>query len=130
MMPTRNGDTVPYGLDHIVPTTAETAWGARMIITQDGSVDFVQDRQGAAGENRAALFSALQAEMPMARLRAAIGDLLCAGEMQTREARDFVLHESSELEIHANTNASAGYCYVTAWFKPAPNRTPSKQPTP
>jgi len=117
-MPTRNGDTVPYGLDAIVPNAAETAWGARLIVTQDGSVDFVQDRQGCAGENRPALLSALNAEMPMGRLRAAIGDLLRSGEMQTREARDFVLHQSNELEIHANTNASAGYCYVTAWFRP------------
>lgn len=117
-MPTRNGDTVPYGVDNIVPTTAEAAWGARLIVTQDGSVDFLNDRQGCAGENRPGLLAVLNAEMPMGRLRAAIGDLLRSGKMLTREARDIVIHQSNELEIHANTNASAGYCYVTAWLRP------------
>lgn len=116
-MPTSNGDTVPFGLDAIVPTTAHTAWGARLIVTQNGYVDFVGDRQGCAGEDRDAFLRILNEEMPLRTMVDIVETLLRNGEMQTREARDFVLHNSDRLEAHANTNASAGYCYVTAWLK-------------
>jgi hypothetical protein len=114
-MPTSNGDHVPYGLDNIVPTGTITAWGARLIVTQDGSVDFVGDRQGCAGEQRGVLLTTLNEEFPVHAMNDKISGLLRSGEMNTREAQDFIIHESDRLEVHANTNASAGYCYVTAW---------------
>jgi hypothetical protein len=39
-------------------------------------------------------------------------------QMHTREAEDFILYMDDRLVIHANTNGSAGYCYVTAWMYP------------
>jgi hypothetical protein len=122
-MPTSNGNTVPYGQDSIVPTTALAAWGARLIVDQDGYVDFVHDRTGCAGEDRETIINTLCEELPLhpykpGSLIERISDLLRRGEMQTREVHDFLIHDSDKIEVHANTNASAGYCYVTAWLKP------------
>lgn len=125
-MPTSNGDHVPFGLDQAVPTTARTAWGARLIVDQTGYVDFVPDRQGLAGEDRATFLALLAEQFPVEALRNAVGDLLRTGEMSTRDAKDFTLHQSADLEVHANTNASAGYCYITAW-KRGENGTASRQ---
>jgi hypothetical protein len=108
----------PYGLTHVVPDNAIAAWGARLIVTQDGGVDFVSDRQGADGakSDKAWLFQLLTLRLNPAELQALLADLLRAEIMHTRVAEDFILHMGDELVIHANTNASAGYCYVTAWL--------------
>jgi hypothetical protein len=115
---------VPYGQAGIVPAAALAAWGARLIVTQQGDVDFVADRQGTdGGEHSAELLDILNRTYGVNRLRQDIGDLLRNGSMQTRTARDFTLHSDTRLEVHANTNASVGYCYVTAWLKPDPDGT-------
>jgi hypothetical protein len=36
--------------------------------------------------------------------------------MHTRVAEEFTLHADEVVEVKANTNASAGYCYVVAYF--------------
>jgi hypothetical protein len=35
-----------WGLKYVVPDNAIAAWGARTIVTQQGDVDFLPDRQG------------------------------------------------------------------------------------
>lgn len=116
-MPTINGERLPYGQDYLVPETSPGAWGARMIVDQRGHVDFVPDRQGAAGDSDR-VFDALDERLPLPVLREKISNLLRSGEMQTRVAADLRLYDDDVVEVHANTNASAGYCYVTAWLKP------------
>lgn len=114
-MPTLNGDTVPYcGGLNVYAEGSPTAWGCRLIVSQDGYVDFVGDRQGAAGEDRFAFFDVLEAEIPVPTLRDKVGQLLRSGQMDTRKGQHFVIHTSDKLRVHANTNGSGGYCYVIA----------------
>lgn len=114
---TANGEKLEWGQHELVPTDARTAWGARLLVTQDGQVDVVPDRMGCAGEDRDEFLLLLTEQFPVPRLLGALFELLTSGHMNTREARDFTLHDSADLEVHANTKASAGYCYVTAWAK-------------
>lgn len=120
-MPTQNGDTLPYGLNDAVPTGARTAWGARLIVTQDGHVDLVPDRQGCAGVDRDAFLTLLGEQFPAEAMFAKLRELLVTRQMDTRTAGDFVLFRSDRLEVHANTNGSGGYCYVAAFAKPISN---------
>jgi hypothetical protein len=117
-MPTLNGDTLPYGLNQVVPAESRSAWGARLIVTQDGWVDFVADRQGAAGEDRDTFLTMMDTQLPLGAMLDSIRELLRSGEMDTRVDKDFVIFQSDEIEVHANTNASAGYCYVAAFLRP------------
>lgn len=117
-MPTLNGDNLPYGLNQAVPAESRTAWGARLIVNQNGHVDLVHDRQGAAGEDRAALLALMITQLPLGTLLDRITDLLRSGEMDTRVDRDFLIFQDDQIEAHANTNASAGYCYVAVFLRP------------
>lgn len=120
-MPTINGDRLPYGQDALVPTDSPGAWGCRLIVTQDGHVDFLGDRQGCAGteSDRQRVLSELNQRFGIGKLEYAISERLRTRAMDTRKAEDFELFNDRILEVHANTNASAGYCYVTAWLKEA-----------
>lgn len=118
-MTTNTAPVPPWGLAHVVPDNALAAWGARLIVTQDGGVDFLWDRQGSdEGEHSRDLLNMLDKRLNVIELRKIIGDLLVSYDMQTRQAEDFILYLDDRLVIHANTNASAGYCYVTAWMTP------------
>lgn len=126
-----------WGLAHVVPEDAIAAWGARLIVTQDGDVDILWDRQGSdGGPHSQALFQALEERYPVLDLKEQISELLRGDfyrtevpgvylwmQMSTREAEDFILHLDDRLVVHANTNSSAGYCYVTAWLYPEPTCT-------
>jgi hypothetical protein len=119
-----------YGLNYVVPENAIAAWGCRLIVTQQGYVDFVPDRQGSdGGEHSQELLNVLNDALPLSELKDTVS-LLLRGvrfregngfervQMMTREAEDFILYLDDRLVVHANTNASAGYCYVTAWLYP------------
>jgi hypothetical protein len=110
-------DTLGYGLRDAVPETATAAWGARLIITMDGYVDFVHDRTDAVGEDgpRRALLDKLTATVPGAMLARIIKEKILAGEIDSRVERDVVLFDDDGLKIVANTNASCGYLYVAAF---------------
>lgn len=84
-MPTSNGDRLPFGQDSLLPEGCLTAWGARLIVDQDGYVDFVPDRQGAAGEDRDAFFALLNERYSVPTLRDDVRALLSSGQMHTRE---------------------------------------------
>jgi hypothetical protein len=104
-----------FGLNKAIPPDARNAWGARLIVTQDGFVDLVPDRQGCAGEDPEAFLELLNTEFPLDKLLTAFSALLISGQMSTREEHTFTLFRSDKLEVAANTNASAGYCYIAAW---------------
>lgn len=124
-----------WGLAYVVPPDAIAAWGARLIVTQDGDVDMLPDRQGSDGGPHAnSLFQALDDRFPASRMTGLVSELLRGDfyrtdvpgvtlfiQMSTREGEDFVLYLDERLVVHANTNGSAGYCYVTAWLYPEEN---------
>lgn len=119
-MPTLNGATVPYcGVLDYFAAKSTAAWGARLIVTQDGHVDLPYDRMGAAGEQTNEFLVRLAAQFTPSELCERIAKLLRSGEMDTRHAGDFLLYISDDVEVHANTNASGGYCYVIAFLRPA-----------
>lgn len=107
------------------PDNAPAVWKARWIVTQDGSVDLPYDRSeyiAADPADKRTLSQMLPERFPGERMAARLRDLLISGEMHTRKAQDFTLFEDDDLVITANTNASAGYCYVEAWLKPQERR--------
>jgi hypothetical protein len=106
-----------FGYNRGVPEDRTVAWGARYIVTQQGDVDFVWDRQDAVGpdEPRRRLVNHLR-EQVGDELEDRISGLLRRGEMRTREEREFDLYEDPVVTIVGNTNASAGYCYVAAFL--------------
>jgi len=110
---------VPFGYNAGLPVDRTVAWGARLIVTQDGHVDFVYDRQAAIGaeEPRRRLLDHLNGNaVPIERI---IGDLLRRGEMRIAVAQEFTVYADSVVVVKANTNASYGYCYVVAYFAQA-----------
>lgn len=103
-------------------TNTELVWKGRMIVTQDGHVDLPPDRQGLEGPTdapaRMHFIDQLNDVMPQAILFKLIRTKLQRREINTRKAADIVLldatHEGERWLITGNTNASAGYFYVTA----------------
>lgn len=110
------GERLTYGQDDLVPPDSPGAWGARLIVSQLGYVDVVHDRMGAAGDRR--ILDELNERFSMLQMREMISNRLITGIMQTRTAAEIVLFSDDVIEVHANTNGSGGYCYVTAWLKP------------
>lgn len=114
-MPTLNGDTVPHcGVLNVYAEGSPTAWGARLIVNQDGYVDFVPDRQGAAGVDRPEFLDRLNDRFDLQALKTALRNLLLDGKMHTRTAETFILHKDDDIIVHADTRGSGGYCYVIA----------------
>lgn len=108
-----------WGLSHVVPEDAIAAWGTRMIVTQDGTTDMLWDRQGGdRGPHTDELFDLLTERFSIKTMRDTVSELLRSYEMSTREEGDFILYMDDRICMHANTNGSAGYCYVTAWLWP------------
>jgi len=106
-----------WGQPQVVPSTALAAWGARLIVTQNGDVDFLPDRQGSdEGEHSSDLLAVLNERFPVPTMRDLLGVLLRCYDMQTRQAEDFIIYMDDRLTVHANTSGSYGYCYVTAWL--------------
>lgn len=110
-----------FGYNAGLPDDAIAAWGARLIITQDGGVDMLWDRTDAVGPDteRGVFLALLGSRYPQEQLRSDIKDRLRSGEIQTREAAEIVLHDDAEIRVLGNSNASAGYFYVTAYRKGA-----------
>jgi hypothetical protein len=113
-----------FGHNAGLPDDRTVAWGARLIVTQQGHVDFVHDRQSVIGaeEPRRRLLDHLNGhEIPIERL---ISNLLRRDVMDTRVAQEFTIHADGVVVIKASTNASAGYCYVVAYFADATAEAP------
>jgi hypothetical protein len=109
-----------WGLTAAIPADAPAAFGARLIVTQDGTTDLLFDRMDIGGEDRADR-QRLADLLNAGRLRAmrdVVEDLLASFIMDTRKGEPFVIFEDDGVLAVANTNGSAGYCYVSAWLKP------------
>lgn len=104
-----------WGQNQVLPDNATAAWGARLIVSQDGYVDFVPDRSDSTGDTDA-LYPLLEERCGLQATREIISDLLKSRLMDKRVGDDFILYLDDQVCIHANTNGSAGYCYVTAWI--------------
>lgn len=106
-----------FGLGRVVPDAARAAWGARMIVTQDGGCDLVWDRTDCVGEqaDKDRLLDALNEVFPMPMMRRVISSKLVSREFNTREAGEVVILDCTVAEhgygvkIVGDTNASAGY---------------------
>ena len=107
-----------YGYNAGLPANIARAWGARAIVTQQGMVDLVYNRQGWIGEpgetqalqdwlNGGAIAAA------RSRATAALKDY----EIRTNEAGEATLYEDEVGVIKANTNASHGYLYICGYLK-------------
>lgn len=105
-----------FGYNAGLPEDVKAAWGARLIVDQQGYIDFVHDRQDMFGDtaDKDALKAFLTEAFPVARERAS--DLLKSYKMSTRDREEFVLFEDDLGKVVGNTNASAGYLYVCAFL--------------
>jgi hypothetical protein len=109
-------------LNGAIPDTATGAWGCRAIVTQDGTVDIVHDRQDFKGDPD--VLQALTTRFPLPELVSSLRELLLYRDMSTRRQEAFVLYEDDReqdgclLTVVADTNGSAGYCYIAAWVVP------------
>lgn len=103
-------------------TNTELTWKGRLIINQDGHVDLPPDRQGVEGPTDTAtrmhFLDQLNDVMPQRVLFDIIKTKLQSREIKTREAADVVIldaaHDGERWLIKGNSNASAGYFYLTA----------------
>ena len=108
---------------NVCPDSAKAVWGARFIV-KGNFVDFVHDRQDlkGLGESISDLLHALNVEGGLNYLKEMVHELLTTyfgGDldpaMQHDTAEDFIiLHKN--MVMHANTNGSYGYCYVSVWL--------------
>lgn len=109
--------SLPFGASAYLLPGTKAAWGARLIVTQQGDVDFVWDRQGADGDE------ALKAET-LAWLNGGVirdvidqaADMLRKRVILTNEACGAWLYEDRRGVVLGNTNGSCGYLYVVAWL--------------
>ncbi len=110
----------PFGLAGVTPLGVRAVWGARLIALQTGFVDFVADRQGCAGieDARGELLELLTREVPMGELLAKIVAALVDGTLDTRQDSPLVVWDGPRVRVHANTNGSGGYVYLTAYEIP------------
>lgn len=104
---------------YTVPAGVKTAWGARLIVNQDGHVDMLWDRTDAVGpdDERHALLDYLNGIGFV--WKNALSLKLRDREVDTRKAEEVVLFDDGTVRIEGNSNASAGYFYVVAYFTDA-----------
>jgi hypothetical protein len=111
-----------FGYTRGLPEGTETAWGCRAVVTDDGTVHVVQDRISAVGPQIDRLVEHLD-RLPFHRSwRSRAGELRRAGVMDTRVDEEFALYADDVVVIKGNTQASAGYLYVCAYFRPTPDQ--------
>jgi hypothetical protein len=96
---------------------ATCAWGARWIITQQGMIDFVPNRQDMIGtpEEKQELLAWLN-DTVKKQPEDVLAEMLGSYKLSTRESKEVVLYEDERGVVLGNPNASAGYFYVVARF--------------
>jgi hypothetical protein len=112
---------LPYGGTWEVPDGVTAAWGARLIITQDGMTDLLWDRQGATAEISPEAWTPLNTWLDAGAVKKArerLSTLLRNYDLSTREDRDVILVENGVGVIRGNPRASAGYCYIIGYLLP------------
>lgn len=101
-----------FGDNDALPEHATAAWGARLIVTQDGYVDLVPDRTDIFGAEAISGALVKRIPRPLDLVAAALRD----SRLNTRQAGRVELYRDDLLVLTADTKASAGYCYVTAYL--------------
>lgn len=107
---------LPFGKSSYLLPGTKAAWGARLIVRQDGDVDFVPDRQGAAGDPELVEATTAWVNEVFDEAKANLSDGLRRNSIRTREQSPVWLFEDDKGCILGNTNASAGYFYVVAYL--------------
>jgi len=103
------------------PSDAPAHWGARAILDSrqpKNPIDLLPDRQGGGGDLFPVLASLLDAAGGMAIAQARVYALLNNHLMSSHKAELFTLIDTDMVKMVANTNASSGYLYLSAWLKP------------
>ena len=111
--------SVPYSGTWEVPDSVTFAWGARLIITQQGDTDLLWDRQGATAEVAPAAWTSLSNWLDggaIKHARSALSQMLAEYRLSTRETREVVLYGDDKGIIMGNPRSSAGYCYILAYL--------------
>lgn len=106
-------EKLAWGANDLLPEGVSAAWGARLIVGQDGYVDLVPDRQDAVGadEPRKALLAKLNAAKPLKNLEALLRD----GTVQTRVPGEVTVYEDADIVVRGDSRGSAGYFYIVAY---------------
>ena len=112
-----------FGAHRLQPDGLRAVYGGRWIVSQDGYVDIVPDRQVVEGPNKGELIDWLNGTDGSGReygslhsARLAAGRLLNDYVLKTRERSPVILYQDERGTIVADTNASGGYLYVTGWL--------------
>lgn len=115
-MSTDTNNKLTFGYNYgLVPGT-KAAWGARWIVTQDGGVDQVFDRQDGFGEkDRFLALLAWLNDGAGTAARQTASRMLSEGVISTRQAWPVILYQDRQGAVIANTHGSAGYMYVAAY---------------
>lgn len=121
---------LPYGLHWGLVPGIKAAWGARAIISQDGMVDLLHDRQGADGEEPLVKKTMDWLNGPSKPIKAArelASSLLTNYEMTTKDETGYILYQDREGAIIASPNGSCGYLYISAYlFEALPDGHPTR----
>jgi hypothetical protein len=105
-----------YGYNPGLPENVSAAWGARAIITSEGGIDLVHDRQSVIGPVGLGLKITSALDTGVAdRWMGAATALLAAGVMSPRQPAEFVLARLDGVIVKGNTLGSGGYLYVCAY---------------
>jgi hypothetical protein len=105
-----------FGYNYGLVPGVQAAWGARWIVTQDGGVDQVFDRQDGFGDKDR--FMALLDWLNGGAGKAARDNasrMLADRVISTRQSWPVVLYQDREGAVIGNTHGSAGYMYVAAY---------------
>ena len=103
-----------FGAHALQPDGLRAVYGGRWIVQQDGYTDLVPGRHGTEGEDGGLL--AWLNGGALGAAREAAGRMLRNYTLKTRERSPVILFQDKTGVIVADTNASAGYLYVTGWL--------------
>jgi hypothetical protein len=108
-----------FGYNRGIPTDAKAAWGARLIINQDGMVDIVPDRLGFADDSEPEAKEKLRGHLngvvgkaPFDQLRTWLIDRT----VSTRDDVEHVLFDDGTARVIGSAQSSAGYFYIVAFL--------------
>lgn len=109
-------EKLAWGANDLLPEGVPAAWGARLIVGQDGYVDLVPDRQDAVGadEPRKALLDKLNEAKPLK----ALSKMLSEHVVSTRESGAVTVYEDADIVVRGDSRGSAGYFYIVAYPQP------------
>jgi len=106
-----------FGYDAGLPDGVSAAFGARLIVTEDGTVDLVPDRVSVEvedGGSKEQFLDLLNDRYPLPKLKADIADALRNRALDTRGDAEITVRVL-DLTMKANCRSSGGYCYIAIY---------------